>query len=58
MEIKILTPLVLADGRSPDMGDQIQVTPETGRSLIKAHLAEPVTERAISKKKRETRDKI
>lgn len=55
MKVKILVPLVLADGRVPNVGDIIQVTAEDGRSLIRARYAEEVIENAISKKKQETR---
>jgi hypothetical protein len=57
MQVKILRALVLPDGRAPLVGDEIQVTQEIGNSLIQAHLAEPVIENALSKKKKEVRKK-
>lgn len=57
MKIRILVPLVLADGRAPNVGDTITVASEDGRSLIRARYAEEVIENAISKKKQETRGK-
>lgn len=55
MQVKILKPLALGDGRSPNVNDIIPVDPKIGRSLIQAHLAEAVVEKAILKPKMEVR---
>jgi len=56
MLVRITKPLVLADGRPLAEGQEVHLDEKIARNLQKAKLAEPITERAVPKKKKETRN--